>query len=504
MRFIRTLLLVIAGTLFLAPYQAIAATKKVIIGFHRAPSADEKNLVYRTKGRIKRTHRQINAISAELPEEEIARLKGDPSVAYVVDNIKFRRIQPAQPLSVPSPEYVDSWGSLRVGAAVAAERGFKGAGVKIAIIDSGIDYNHPDLKDNYRGGFNFVENNADPYDDDEISHGTHVAGVIAARNNGTGVVGVAPEASLYAIKVFGANNTGGDMETIVAGIEWAIENRMDVINLSIGYSGDIYAVYPDIFRPLKDVCEKAQQSGIVLVAAAGNEDREIVSVPAAFDSVIAISATNETDQRALFLPPYASSFGAKVELAAPGTNIKSTVRGGGYALLSGTSQAAPHVAGAVAVLLSSGVADTNGNGSRADEVRERLAVTAKDLGALGRDLYFGWGLVDLAAATAPVEMYQLHLQRTGGNANGDIEQVKLHQGVYLVAIKNNGLRKVSGRFLDGSRWDCDVAFAYSFARGKAQDIRFELSIAVPETVLEIVPQGLMGTSADVTLTKITR
>lgn len=504
MSFVRTLHLVIAGMLLLSPYQASAASRKVIIGFHRAPAADEQNLVHRTRGRINRTHRQINAISAELPEEEIVRLKKDPTVSYVVDNIKFRRIQPVQPLSVPSPEYADSWGSQRIGALLAAERGFKGAGVKVAIIDSGIDYNHPDLKDNYRGGFNVVENNADPYDDDEISHGTHVAGVIAARNNGTGVVGVAPEASLYAVKVFGANNTGGDMETIVAGIEWAIENGMDVINLSIGYSGDIYAVYPDFFKPLKDVCDKAQQAGIVLVAAAGNDNREIVSVPAAFDSVIAVSATDQTDQRALFLPPYASSYGAKVELASPGANIKSTVSGGGYALLSGTSQAAPHVAGAAAVLLSSGIADENGNGSRADEVRAKLTATAKDLGDPGRDMYFGWGLVDLATATAPDEMYQVHLQRGRGNARRDAEQIRLHQGDYSVIIRNSGLRKVLGRILSGSRWERDRAFAYSFGKGKPQEVRFELSVDTPETVLEIFPQGQAGTFADVSITKRAR
>lgn len=498
MNALRTLLITVMGALLLLPHSSFAATKKVIIGFNRVPTEHEENLVYGARGSIHRAHRHINAITAELPEEEIARLKQDPSVAYVVDNIKFTLIRPAEPISAPPAEYVDSWGVLRIGSNVAAARGFKGAGIKVAVVDSGIDYNHPDLKDNYRGGYNFVANNSDTYDDDPQSHGTHVAGIIAARDNGTGVVGVAPEASLYAVKVFSAT-AGGDMDTVVAGIEWAIQNKMDVVNLSIGYSGDIYSIYPAYFKPLKDVCDKAYQSGIVLVAAVGNDNREIISVPAAFDSVIAVAATDQNDQRAMFKPPQASSYGAKVELATPGTFIKSTVSGGGYAFLSGTSQAAPHVAGAAAVLLSAGIADTNGDGSRADEVRARLDATAKDLGDPGRDKYFGWGLVDLAAATA--QTYKIHLEKKSGMPKLDTQFLTLGKGSYSVQVKNNGLTRVAVKAPEGNSMEFEQIAAYSFT-SPLQELNVSMTLSGLQTPLAFTPRGDIGTSADITITKL--
>lgn len=399
MNIIRTLLICLVGVLMILPLDSYAATKKVIIGFHRTPELHEHNLVHGAKGRIRRTHRHISALAVEMPEEEVARLKKDPSVAYVVDDIPVKPIEAIQTVA-SSAEYIDAWGVQRIGAETAANRGFKGAGVKVGIIDSGIDYNHPDLKDNYKGGYNFIDNNSDPYDNELNSHGTHVAGIIAAKDNGTGVVGVAPAASIYAIKVFGANGSGGEISTIVAAIEWAIENGMNVVNLSFGVDSMTAQLMPDVFRPLQEVCDLAYSKGIVLVAAAGNEGRNTVSIPAAYNSVIAVTATDQNNQRAVFNNFMSANTGAELELAAPGTNIKSTVPGGGYALLSGTSQAAPHVTGAVAVVQSAGINDANGNGYVADEVRQRLDSTAKDLGDPSRDATFGWGLVDLAAATA--------------------------------------------------------------------------------------------------------
>lgn len=498
MNTMRTLLVAVMGAMLFLPINSFAATKKVIIGFNRTPANHEHNLVYGAKGRIHRTHRHIRAISAELPEEEIARLKQDPSVAYVVDNIKFTLIRPVEPLSAPSPEYVDSWGVLRIGSNVAASRGYKGAGIKVAIVDSGIDYNHPDLKDNYRGGYDFVNNTTDPIDDDFQSHGTHVAGIIAARDNGTGVVGVAPEASLYAVKVFSAT-AGGDMDTVVAGIEWAIDNKMDVINLSIGYSGDIYSVYPDYFKPLKDVCDQAYQAGIVLVAAAGNDNREIVSVPAAFDSVIAVAATDQKDQRAIFTTVAASSYGTKVELAAPGTSIKSTVSGGGYAFLSGTSQASPHVAGAAAVILSSGIADANGNGSRADEVRARLDATAKDLGDPGRDKYFGWGLVDLSAATD--QATRIHIEKKKGMPKLSTQSVSLGKGSYSFQVRNNGLERLAVKTAVGSGKEFERVFATGFT-SPVEELNIGVALDNPQTTLVFTPYGDIGSSADITITKL--
>lgn len=504
MNIIRPLLVCTVGLFLTLPQESYAANRKIIIGFHRTPELHEHNVVYGAKGRIKRNHRHISALAVEVTEEEIARLKNDLSVAYVVDDLQVQPVKAIQTLVPSSSEYTDSWGVARIGAQAAVNSGFKGAGIKVGIIDSGIDYNHPDLKDNYMGGYNFADNNSDPYDQDSISHGTHVAGVIAAKDNGTGVVGVAPSASLYAIKVFGANGSGGDLSTIIAGIEWAIDNGMNVVNLSFGVDPLLAQMMPEVFRPLKEACDLAYQKGIVLVAAAGNEGRGRVAIPAAYDSVIAVTATDNADQRAVFNPSMSSNFGPEIELAAPGTDIKSTVKGGGYALLSGTSQAAPHVTGAVAVAMSSGIKDANGDGFTADDVRQRLASTATDLGTPARDTIFGWGLVDLAAATAPADKHLIHLIRTEGRPGNNAVSVQLSKGFYNVSLVNNGLNKVVVRTSDSNGMKVETEFVHVFKKKHRLDNSIEVNIDHDETTMEFVPYGKDGSSAEITITKLTQ
>lgn len=387
----RFLTLIFAAILATATSPAHAAGKKVIIGFKKHPdlSAIEKtDKIHRGGGKIKRSHKHLNSIAAELPENEIETLKNDPSVAYVEEDRIITVAEPVNASGVLSQEYIDSWGVARIGADKVAATGNKGTGVKIAILDSGIDYTHPELVDNYAGGYNFAYVNNDPFDDSTgagatAGHGTHVAGIIAARDNGTGVVGVAPEASLYAVKVLNGGMSGA-LSDIIAGIDWSIENKMQVINMSLDS--------PQFSQSLKDACDRAALAGIILVAAGGNTNTLGVNYPAAYDSVIAVTATKPDDSRPLF------NYGPEIELAAPGYSIKSTVPGGGYSFMTGSSQAAPHVAGVVALLISSGIQDANGDGSLVDEVRRKLAETAVDLGDPGRDFQFGHGLVDAAKA----------------------------------------------------------------------------------------------------------
>ena len=501
MNIIRPLIVSVVVLLLTMPLEAFAANKKMIIGFHHTPELREHNIVYGAKGRIRRTHRQISALAIELPEEELARLKNDPSVAYVVDDIPVKPIQAIQSILPASPEYSDSWGVVRIGADTAANRGFKGAGVKVGIIDSGIDYNHPDLKDNYKGGYNFIDNNSDPYDDDTNSHGTHVAGVIAARDNGTGVVGVAPAASLYALKVFGANGSGGDLSSIIAGIEWAIENGMNVVNMSVGVDSRLAQMMPEVFKPLQDVCNLAYQKGVILVAAVGNEGRDRISIPAAYDSVIAVSASDFNNQRAVFKNFMSSNTGAQNELAAPGSNIKSTVRGGGYALISGTSQAAPHVAGAVAVILSTGIRDANGDGTMTDEIRQRLASTATDLGTPGRDTVFGWGLVDLAAATVIKNSQRVHIIKTEDRPKNNTTRIPLSKGSYTLQIVNNGLNKVVVKSSDATGPKGEKELLHVTKKKHLDDTGIEVTIDHADATLEFIPFGRNGASADITITK---
>lgn len=409
------------------PALVFAEDKKVIIGFHQNSGLtdhDKNERVRRAGGRIKRDHTRINAISAHMPEEAIAGLKRDPRIKYIEEDRLISFVEPP-PTQIPPPaDYSDSWSIVHIGAEVAAMNGIKGTGVKVAILDSGIDYNHPDLKENYKGGYNFAYDNNDPFDDTRLGHGTHVAGIIAAKDNGTGVVGVAPDASLYAVKVLNGGMLGSTSD-ILSGIEWAISNKMDIINMSFGVPFDPL----NYSQAVEDACQKAYDAGIIIIAAAGNSNQPTVDYPAAFDSVIAVSATAVNDSRAPF-----SNYGTKVELAAPGMDIKSTVPGGGYAVISGTSQAAPHVAGVAALLLSAGIKDGNADGNIVDEVRKRLDSTAHDLGDPGRDVYFGFGLVEAA------KYYTV--SRTRAPLEADALTLPLKPGTHRIGIINHGLKKI--------------------------------------------------------------
>jgi len=361
----------------IGPGIALSAEKSVIVGFHQKPGPSERALIRGARGLAKRTFHLINAISAVLPDEEIERLKNDKKVAYIEENALFRAaLDPP-----PDQEYTNAWGVEHIGAADAHTTVNKGTGVRVAVIDTGIDYTHEDLAGNYAGGYDFVFDDDDPFDDNSRSHGTHVAGIIAAEENGIGVIGVAPEADIYALKVLDGAGFGL-AEWIVSGIEWAVDNQMDIVNLSL--EG------PHL-ESVQIACENAYIAGVLLVAAGGNTNGGGVAYPAAYDSVIAVTATDPDD-----LPAGFSPIGTELELAAPGVQILSTVTSanGTYGFLNGTSQAAPHVAGTAALLILSNTEDLNGDQLvNHEDVRVKLQTTAIDLGDPGFDDVYGFGLV---------------------------------------------------------------------------------------------------------------
>ncbi len=367
----------------LLPGLALSAEKSVIVGFHQMPETSVMALTQKVKDKNERRYHLINAISARLSEEEIEDLKKNKNVAYIEED--------GIVMAAQSLEYINAWGVLHISADIAHASGNKGAGVKIAVIDTGIDYTHEDLDGNYAGGYDFVFDDNDPFDDNTISHGTHVAGIIAAEENGIGVIGVAPEAELYAIKVLDGAGFGL-ASWVIAALEWAVDNGMDIANLSL--EG------PHL-ESLQAACDNAYNAGVLLVAAGGNTNGGPVSYPAAYESVIAVTGTDADDVRAYFSP-----VGPELELAAPGVDILSTVvptEGNGwsyYSSLSGTSQAAPHVAGTAALLFSANPQDANGDGMINDEVREILQITALDLGDQGRDSVYGFGLVNAVAVAS--------------------------------------------------------------------------------------------------------
>jgi subtilisin len=313
-------------------------------------------------------------------------------VAALANNPRIQVVEPDGIATINDAELDNTWGVKRIGAGDAhdATPPNTGAGIKVAVIDTGINYTHSDLAANYKGGYDFVNGDNDPMDDN--GHGTHVSGTIAATNNDVGVVGVAPNAHLYGVKVLNASGSGS-YSNIIAGVQWATGNGMQVTNNSYSGTGSS--------ATLELAFANAAAAGVVTVAAASNSGNcagtgDSVGYPAKYATVIAVAAIDSTDARACF-----SSTGPAVEIAAPGVQINSTILNGGYGSnWSGTSMASPHVVGAAALVIYHGVTDSNGNGRMNDEVRNILAMSASDLGAAGRDPLFGFGRVNIPAALA--------------------------------------------------------------------------------------------------------
>ncbi len=327
----------------------------------------------------------INGMAVLLPPQAEAALAKQVGVRKLVDDLIVEAQTPVKvttkKIPVQPPETL-TWGVDRIDADLAWNVS-KGTAVKVGVLDTGIDLTHPDLKERIKGGYNAINPLKSANDDN--GHGTHVAGIIAATDNEIGVIGVAPEADLYAIKVL--NRQGkGYLSDVIEGLDWAISNNIQVVNMSLGSSSG-----NDAFR---EAIIRAHQAGLVMVAAAGNAYGGAVSYPAAYPEVIAVSATDAFDNLASF-----SSVGSEIDLSAPGVFIFSTYKSGSYGTLSGTSMAAPHVSGAAANVLATPVKssyDWNLNGAwDPDEVKALLEDTADDLGNPGPDPYFGSGLVDV-------------------------------------------------------------------------------------------------------------
>lgn len=395
--------------------QAAGAPERVIVTFDHAVNESARAALEDLGGRIIKELPLVNGLVVLLPSEAAV-----PNVGILAGVRAVEKDAPVFALKPPAgcapwpeckngggdgstqPAETLEWGVDRIDADLAWGAS-RGAAVKVAIIDTGIDKDHADLVDNLKGGVNFVSKSpakpADPSNwNDDNGHGTHVAGIAAAADNEIGVIGVAPQAHLYAVKVL--NNRGsGYTSDVIAGINWAINNGMQVVNMSLGSSADVGA--------LRTAVDAAYQAGLVLVAAAGNSgdgdgSTNEVAYPAKYSSVIAVAATASDDST-----PVWSSEGAEVELAAPGVSIRSTWNDGLYNTISGTSMATPHAAGTVALVLATAVpliydADSDGAWDPA-EVRAALQTTADNLGAAGHDNFYGYGLIDAEESATGIQ-----------------------------------------------------------------------------------------------------
>jgi len=299
---------------------------------------------------------------------------------------------------LPNDPYLSKqWGWFDIHADKAYASGYQGKGVVVAVLDTGVDHKHPDLKANIVEGWNFVDNNNDTTDLD--GHGTHVAGIIAATsNNRVGIAGIAPEAKIMPLKVL--SESGGAWINLDKAILYAANHGAKIISMSLG--GQVTTVLsPTVLAAILI----AYQKNVTLVAAAGNENTGAKSYPAAYPNVIAVSAISQNHTRASF-----SNYGNYITFAAPGVEILSTMPtypvtlttqygiSENYDYLTGTSMACPFVSGVVALLLS------KHPGLTPKMVRDTLVAQAIDIGEKNWDPYFGYGLPDayMAVTGTPI------------------------------------------------------------------------------------------------------
>lgn len=248
--------------------------------------------------------------------------------------------------------------------------------VTIAVLDTGIDYSHPDLASKILSGWDFVNNDSSAQDDN--GHGTHVAGIAAAyTNNSTGIAGVNWGAGIEPVKVLNSS-ASGSYSNVAAGIIWATDHGAQVINMSFGGS------FPS--QTLEDAVNYAFYHGVILVAATGNTGSGQVMYPARYPVVLAVGASTQSNTWAGF-----SNYGPEVDVVAPGVQIYSTYLGAGYYTQNGTSMSAPQVSGLAAILR--GIP-----GVGPDKARQLIRSTALDIGDPGWDALTGYGLIQMDAA----------------------------------------------------------------------------------------------------------
>lgn len=379
-------------------------------------------------------------------EELIEDFSTDRFVSHVQPNYIYHT------MSQTTPWGIDEAG---VHAIEAQTSGVTGDGVVVAVVDTGVDYNHPDLDDNMwnapggtcmvdgdtvdcpNHGYDLVSSDSsgdgDGRDNDPLDyyvHGTHVAGTIAAEDNDEGVIGVAPEADIMAVRVLSASGFGTTTD-IAAGIDFARDNNADVINMSIGATS-----YDET---LEAAVTNAWDNGTVVISAAGNEAMQEISYPAGFEHSISVGALQETtsqanpDEDMNTRLAYFSNYGT-VDIVAPGMRVNSTIcdcnsYDGTYSgdTFNGTSMATPHVAGVAALILQQYPTSTP------DEVKHLLEATATDLGAPGRDQLYGSGLVNAVAATNPIESSAVLI------ANYEVDNVNSAPTISLPELPADGI-----------------------------------------------------------------
>jgi subtilisin family serine protease len=346
---------------------------------------------------------RISGIRSVVPNPVVQWISPEPTVEEMTDS---------DPYLTFDPDFDLQWNLFIIHAPEAWELGARGQGVRVFVLDSGIDSDNPDISPNLNTSLcqSFVPGEGwDANPAIFFNHGTHVAGIIAAAQNDWGVIGVAPEAELVAVKVLSENTGEGLLSYLNQGIIWAADNGADVINMSLGgylpsrsgwWVGDIHVtakMVGEMLHATQRAITYAYQKGATMVAAAGNSaidadhDQNQIIIPAQLAQVIAVSATDAWDG-----PWYLNNYGKTlVSFAAPGDWILSDNNNSKFAYWTGTSQAAAHVSGVAALIIGQ-----NGGSIRPAQVESVLKQSADDLGKPGNDDYYGMGRVNAYRAVS--------------------------------------------------------------------------------------------------------
>lgn len=334
--------------------------KKINVILGQLPDLDEV-MFELSKAFLPSLLKSINSVAFSCDENEISLLRRKYPSLYVAKSVYLHK-----PLKAKA-----EYGNLSQIGADVANKLTSGKDVKVGIIDTGIDYNHNELKERFGAlkGYDFVSNSDNPLDFN--GHGTHCSGIVAGKNTG-----VAPKCELFGLRVLDSDGKGSEVDIIKA-LEWAVDNHIDVCNMSFGSS------HSSLFE--KKAIEYALNNGVILCSAAGNSGVKEYSYPASYEGVISVAAVDSDNERASF-----STMNDKICISAPGVDIVSSVPGNSYSSLSGTSMAAPHVTGVVALIKS--LQDASPRAAK-----EIAAATAFEL---GDSVEYGAGLIRADEAVA--------------------------------------------------------------------------------------------------------
>ena len=334
-------------------------------------------------------------------EEMLEEYRKDPDVEYAEPNYIRRAFRTTND---PKCNIGEQWGIYNIQAPEAWDTETGKGDVVIAILDTGVDYDHEDLEDNMWNdgwdhcGYDFVNGDNEPDDDYSDSHGTHCAGIAAAvTNNGIGIAGVSWKSKIMAVKVLD-DSGNGTLAWELEGIDYAVNNDADIISMSFG----TVEYPPPSSKAERDAINDAYEKGCLLVAASGNDNQPYVAYPAAYENVIAVGASNKSDGRChpgdWPVPSSGSNYGPELDVVAPGDSILSTVRMGtgavglNYDNMDGTSMATPFVSGLAALIWSHNPGLTNSS------VTDIIESSADDIESGGWDKYTGYGRINAEKA----------------------------------------------------------------------------------------------------------